>query len=128
MPCHLYNHGHPLRGNDEISTEQANFAILRKPRKWVYTAPAKSFPPNGYGLYNVLGNAWEWVHDWRGENYYAKSPVKDPQGPASGELRSVRGGGWTHFEPSLRLSNRGWGEPQVRYFSFGFRCMRETFP
>jgi formylglycine-generating enzyme required for sulfatase activity len=45
------------------------------------TAPVGSFPPNGYGLYDMAGNVWEWVADWYLPDYYAQSPRKNPKGP-----------------------------------------------
>ena len=50
--------------------------------------------PNGYGLYDILGNEWEWVNDWYEPNYYQHSPAQDPQGPATGKLKLERAASW----------------------------------
>src|SRR5690606_15083633 len=57
-------------------------------------APVGSYPPNPLGLYDLRGNAWEWTADWFDRDYYARSPVNEPQGPAIGDLKVVRGGDW----------------------------------
>jgi formylglycine-generating enzyme required for sulfatase activity len=50
-----------------------------------------SFPPNGYGIYDMVGNIAEWVQDWYAQNYYSVSPERNPQGPSKGLYRVVRG-------------------------------------
>jgi formylglycine-generating enzyme required for sulfatase activity len=70
------------------------------------TAAVESFPPNGYGLYDMAGNVWEWVTDWYNENFYSVSPTNDPTGPATGMQRVMRGGSWDHSEFGLRVANR----------------------
>jgi formylglycine-generating enzyme required for sulfatase activity len=58
------------------------------------TAPVRAFPPNGFGLYEVSGNVWEWCQDWFRPDYYRNSPRQDPQGPAFGAGRVMRGGSY----------------------------------
>jgi formylglycine-generating enzyme required for sulfatase activity len=81
---------------------------------------------NGFGLFDALGNVREWVSDWYGADYYQNSPPSDPQGPAGGEQRVLRGGSWD-FPPSLaRVSLRNPMGPRFRSGAFGCRCLWEA--
>ncbi|MGO8786311.1 MAG: formylglycine-generating enzyme family protein [Terriglobia bacterium] len=82
---------------------------------------------NAFGLYDMLGNAWEWVNDWYGETYYGVSPERDPQGPDAGEVRVLRGGSWVNDGKYLRVSNRSGGDPTDKFSGNGFRCARDAF-
>jgi prepilin-type processing-associated H-X9-DG protein len=62
-------------------------------------SPVGSFPPNDFGLHDMCGNVHEWCNDWFGKNYYASSPVDDPQGPKQGYLRVIRGWYWIFTGP-----------------------------
>jgi len=87
-----------------------------------YTAPVGRFPPNGYGLYDMAGNAWEWCADWYDPKYYADSPYKNPLGPDSGSYRTIRGGSWCNAAYALRVANRSIGDPSHTYYGIGFGC------
>ena len=98
---------------------------LRGQDGYAFTAPVGSFQPNAFGLYDMLGNAWEWTADWHDEGYYAQSPANDPQGPASGSVRVRRGGSWHTWALYARCSYRNWNTPQTRYTLVGIRLLRE---
>jgi formylglycine-generating enzyme required for sulfatase activity len=82
--------------------------------------------PNGFGLYDMLGNAWEWVNDWYDENYYQHSPSQDPTGATSVNERVLRGGSWYDDPGFVRVSYRGWDGPGNRGNGVGFRCGGEV--
>lgn len=90
-------------------------------------APAASFPPNGYGLYDTTGNVWEWVSDWWGEDYYARSPKRDPRGPGSGSERAMRGGSYLcseNFCSNYRVAGRSHATPDSTLSNVGFRTVK----
>jgi sulfatase modifying factor 1 len=76
---------------------------------------------NGFGVYDLLGNVWEWVNDWYDEQYYRHGPSQDPSGPSSGQDRVLRGGSWVSNPRNVRVSVRGWSDPAGRN-NAGFRC------
>jgi len=92
------------------------------------THPVASLRPNAWGLYDMLGNVWEWVNDGWDSTYYAKSPRQDPQGPAEASERMARGGSWYNFEGLVRSSTRIHYPPAQRFVNVGFRCARDLVP
>jgi formylglycine-generating enzyme len=88
-----------------------------------FTSPVGYFAPNGYGLYDMAGNVWEWCWDWYSSTYYSSSPSSDPRGPSSGSYRVLRGGSWIHYAIRCRSAHRD-DNPAFRYDYFGFRCVR----
>jgi formylglycine-generating enzyme required for sulfatase activity len=85
--------------------------------------PVKSFAPNAYGLYDMVGNVWEWVADFGG--LYSIDTATDPTGPAAGRVRVVRGGSFGDDPVSLRVSNRTPNPPDRTNVNVGFRCARD---
>jgi len=83
--------------------------------------PVGTKAAEGFGLYDMSGNVWQWVQDWYDEKYYGKSPQKNPGGPSSGQYRVLRGGSWYDSAPSVRAAFRGWSNPDNRGTDYGFR-------
>ena len=101
------------------------------------TAPIGKYPQgaSACGCLDMIGNAWEWVSDWYAEDYFATSPGTDPQGPAEGDLRVIKGGSWfgSNFvgadeNDRLRAALRVRYDPHNADGGIGFRCALTTMP
>ena len=92
---------------------------------YAFTSPAGSFKPNAFGLYDMLGNVWEWTSDWHASDYYSRSPTEDPTGPQSGDVKVRRGGSWHTMPIYVRCAFRNWNTPETRYTLVGIRLVKE---
>jgi iron(II)-dependent oxidoreductase len=88
----------------------------------------KSFPEgvSPYGVYNMLGNAWEWCNDWYDENYYKQSDYQNPPGPKVTGRRVLRGGSFLCSLDILRATLRGYADPKDKMIYCGFRCAKDV--
>ena len=92
------------------------------------TLPVDSLPEgtSPEGIHHLAGNVAEWVSDWYAPGYYAISPESNPQGPAEGDYRVVRGGSWNQSSGELRASAREYHNPDRGAEHIGFRCARDA--
>jgi formylglycine-generating enzyme len=90
------------------------------------SAAVGSYPPNGYGLYDMAGNVQEWVADRYDPEYYETSPPENPPGPDKGRLRVIRGGGWFTGPGCMGVDFRIALPSNWVDFNVGFRCARDA--
>ena len=105
-------------------TTAARYADLDSIAWWSSNSASQTHSVNGklanaWGLYDMIGNVWEWCSDWYGD--YPTGGVSDPTGPNSGSLRLLRGGSWNFDAGLCRSASRYWAVPGGRHGNLGFR-------
>ncbi len=86
------------------------------------TTAVGSYPPNGFGLFDMSGNVWEWCRDWYDEGWHGRMPGQDPVNATQSSSHVFRGGSWDVGPSYLRAASRGRGGPGYRGTYLGFRC------
>jgi len=109
---------------DNISSDKANYEFKRSPIPQIRTSEVGSYSPNSFGICDMVGNAAEWCSDRYQNDYYSKSPQKNPPGPEKGKEMVIRGGGWMTPPFFCRVSCRGSMRANLSNEQIGFRCAR----
>lgn len=105
---------------DQVDSTLANYG-----KKYKGILKTGAFQPNGFGLYDMSGNVWEWVSDNYDGNYYAVSPSINPKGPDRSRFRVIRGGSWHSGAMCLQNYYRNGLPASWVDFAVGFRCARD---
>jgi len=118
-------------GEHRMNVWQGKFPIANTLADgYLGTAPVRAYPPNGFGLYNMTGNVWEWTADWFSTTWHAEASaaVENPTGPDSGDRRALRGGSYlchASYCFRYRVSARMGNTPDTSTGNNGFRCARD---
>lgn len=90
--------------------------------------PVEKYEPNGFGLYDMSGNIWEWVNDYYSADYYKTGETSNPEGPEKGKRRVLRGGSWHSGSTCKKVYYRQGLPGHWCDFAVGFRCVKDIEP
>ena len=113
-------------GNVEPTAKHLNYNQRWIGEKTLMPVGSYEAGKSPYGVYDVVGNVWEWVNDWYDARYYERSPSKNPKGPQEGTKKVIRGAGWQNETPTVRIFTRVESDPMMRNESTGFRCAADV--
>jgi len=120
----LTGEDYPFKG--KIDEDKVNY-IFDKFEKPKGVLKAGSYPPNGYGLYDMAGNVYEWCSDWYSKTAYKdSSDYVNPQGPVKGEAKVMRGGSWNYIADFQQVAMRNRAKPELKANYIGFRCVKDA--
>jgi len=124
--CHFpWGHEREPGGRHRMNVFQGSFPDLDTGADGhVGLCPVDAFEPNGFGLHNITGNAWEWCADWFDPTYYSNSPRHDPRGPSTGAVKVLRGGSYLCHESycwRYRVDARSGNTPDSFSGNISFR-------
>jgi formylglycine-generating enzyme required for sulfatase activity len=100
-------------------------ASLECDDRYPFTSPVRTFPANGFGLFDMAGNAFSWVQDCYVEGYTGAPADGSARSEANCPLRAIRGGSWLNSDKGLRTALRDRDPPKGRYQNLGFRVARD---
>jgi len=105
---------------------QIDSTLVNYGKKYKTTLKVGSFKPNGYGLFDMGGNVWEWTSDNYSDDFYSRSPSQNPTGPSTGRFKVIRGGSWHSGAMCVQTYYRNGLSSSWIDFAVGFRCAKNV--